>query len=357
MSTLLDLLRLAGGLVLIVTASVDFALTAVTVGGRAGPISLWVADRLHRVLTRRNVREHPRLGRMVGPVLLLSIFLSWLFSITLGWALVFSTEGALSRPDEAAAGLVDPFEFVFATLLGRGGGGLSLDTSEPLWTALEVVLGLMGVGFVTLSLAWVLPVVSGVAHRREVAAKLAAMGSDAQDVLLTAWDDGSFGNLDLHLQALTTDLATLAQRQLAYPAIHYYHSHDWRTSLGPRLAVLDDALSLLHLAAATPGVPRSSIVSLRRVVTDYLDAVDEAFLRDDVTAPPPPATDRLRDAGLLDMDPDEVAERFERIADRRGRLNAYVRHDGWAWEDAMDAGSRVRAGEQSLDALRSRDEA
>ena len=61
--------------------------------------------------------------------------------------------------------------------------------------------------------------------------------------------------------------------------------------------------------------------------------------------------DRLREAGLLDLSDDEVADRFERIAGRRARLHAYVCHDGWEWEDAMQAGSRARAGEQSLDAL------
>ena len=349
MEQVVDGLRLLVGGVLISMVLVDFVLTALTVGGRAGPLSLRVARVLHR-LVARNLRQHRWLGRMVGPGLLLAIFLSWLSAITVGWTLVFSTEGAITRPENAVAGLLDPFEFVIATLLGRG-GSLSLDTSQPVWTVMEIVLALMGVGFVTLSLAWVLPVVSGVASRREVAAKLAAMGSDAQDVLLTAWDGASFGNLDLHLQTLTTDLAALGQRQLAYPAIHYYHSHDWRTSLGPRLAVVDDAVSLLALMDDTPGVPRSSIVSLRRVITDYLDAVGETFLDEDPPPPPPPATDRLRAASLLRIDGDEVDERFQRIADRRARLHAYVCHDGWEWDEAMQAGARARAGERSLDAL------
>lgn len=347
----LEGLRLVVGVLLIAGAGLDFVLTAVTVGGRAGPISLRVATALHRLTTHADLRRHPRLGLLVGPALLGSIFLTWLCSITVGWTLVFSTEGAISRSEGAVMSLVDPFEFVFATLLGRG-GSLSLDTAEPLWTALEIVLGVMGVAFVTLSLAWVLPVVSGVATRREVAAKMAAMGTNAQDVLLTAWDGTSFGNLDLHLQALTTDLAALAQRQLAYPAIHYYHSHDWHTSLGPRLAVFDDALSLLALVGDTPGVPRSSTVSLRRVITDYLDAIGRTFLRDDVAPPPPPAVDGLREVGLLECDDAELARRFDRISARRARLHAYVCHDGWEWEDAMAAGSRARADEQSLDALR-----
>ena len=350
MVQLLDGVRLVAGVLLIGVAAVDFVLTALTVGGRAGPVSLRIARALHRLVARRDLRQHAWLGRLVGPGLLLALLLSWLAAIALGWTLVFSTEGAITRSGDAAVGLVDPFEFVVATLLGTG-SGLSVDTSEPLWTSLEIVLGLMGVGFVTLSLAWVLPVVSGVATRREIAAKLAAMGTDAQDVLLTAWDGASFGNLDLHLQALITDLAGLGQRQLAYPAIHYYHSNDWRTSLGPRLAVVDDALSLLVLLPETPGIPRSSIVSVRRVTTDYLEAVGETFLDEGLAPPPPPRTDRLREAGLLELDEGEVAERFARIDDRRARLHAYVCHDGWTWDGAMEAGSRARAGEESLDVL------
>lgn len=350
MAQVLEVLRLVAGGVLIVVATVDFVLTALTVGGRAGPLSLRIAATLHRLVARRNLRRRPWVGRLTGPGLLLAMFLGWLVAITLGWTLVFSTEGAITRPEDAVASLIDPFEFVFATLLGRG-GSLSVNTAQPLWTSLEIVLGLMGVGFVTLSLAWILPVVSGVASRREIAARLASMGTDAQDVLLSAWDGASYGNLDLHLQSLVADLAGLAQRQLAYPAIHYYHSHDWRTSLGPRLAVLDDVLSLLVLQGESPGVPRSSIVSLRRVITDYLDAVGEAFVEGGLPSPPAPATGRLRDAGLLALEEGEVDARFERIADRRARLHAYVCHDGWEWEEAMSVATRDPAGEPSLDAL------
>ncbi len=118
------------------------------------------------------------------------------------------------------------------------------------------------------------------------------------------------------------------------------------------MAVIDDAVSLLALMDQTPGVPRSSIVTLRRVITDYLDAVGEAFIGGGRPPPPAPATDRLREAGLLELDEREVDQRFERIGDRRARLHAYVCHDGWEWEQAMGVGSRTRADEASLEALR-----
>ena len=82
MAALLEGLRLVAGVALIAVASFDFVLTAVTVGGRAGPITLRVANLLHRLLAGSRLRRHPRLGRLVGPGLLLSIFLTWLSSIS-----------------------------------------------------------------------------------------------------------------------------------------------------------------------------------------------------------------------------------------------------------------------------------
>lgn len=339
----LHLLRLLVGVALVLVATFDFVKTAVTVGGRAGPITYRLADGVHRFLLRRDLRRRRWIGVFVGPVMLSTIYLTWLLAISLGWALIFASQGVLRRAEDAVIGVLDPLEFVLATLLGQS-SAISIDPGQPLWTALEITLGLMGVGFLTLSLAWVLPVVSGVASRREVAARMAAMGTTAEDVLLRAWDGEGFGNLDLDLHTLTSELAALGQRHLAYPAIHYFHSGDWRTSLGTRLATVDDAVSLLVVMGRHPGVPRSTLVSVRLAITDYVDAIGEAFLRRPADPPPPPSVERLRAAGLIDLDDAELAERFARIGDRRARLHAYVLHDGWTWEEAMAAAGERRHG-------------
>lgn len=351
---LLDMLLLVLGLSIVAVTLYDVAATTISVSTVRGPLSTRVSEAVWWLSQRTGGTRLSILQRASGPLLLVLITIGWLLSLTLGWSLVFSMEGALAQsaePEQQGSSIrwVDSIFFVFGNLIGRGSSELSPD--EFVWSSLESAMALTGVGLLTLSLAWIIPVVAAVVDQRKVAAKLSAMGATPQDIVLRSWNGRDLGDLNLHLLPLIDDLALLAQRHLAYPVIHYFHSSDGRTAIGARIAALDEALTIIE-AAGLDDVERgtrldvSSTRPLRQAVGDYLDTLDVVFISD-LGAPPPPSVDRVVASGAAGPDlPERVRDLCGRLATRRARLHGYVHHDGWRWADLDRISSSATAERQ-----------
>lgn len=336
-----DMLLLVLGLSLVAVTLYDVAATTISLSTVRGPLSTRFSELVWRLSQRAGGTRLSILQRGAGPLALVLITVGWLLALTLGWSLVFTMDGALehsAEPEQQTSPIrwVDSMFFVFGSLIGRSSSDLAPD--EILWSSTVALMTLTGVGLLTLALAWILPVVSAVVAQRTVAAKLSAMGGTPQDIVLRSWDGEGLGNLDLHLLPLIDDLSLLAQRHLAYPVIHYFHSSDGRTAIGPRVAALDEALTIIEAArlddpARRTGLDGSTTGPLRQAISDYLDTLDVVFISDDLP-PPPPSVDRVVAGGAGGDDLPAVLEDLcDRLAARRSRLHGYVHHDGWTWAD------------------------
>ncbi|HEU5082100.1 MAG TPA: hypothetical protein VFU14_02080 [Acidimicrobiales bacterium] len=348
---LLDMLLLVLGLSIVAVTLYDLAATTISVSTVRGPLSTRVSEVVWWLSQRTGGTRLSTLQRASGPLLLLLITVGWLLSLTLGWSLVFSMEGALAQsaePEQQGSSIrwVDSVFFVFGNLIGRGSSELSPD--EVVWSSLESAMAVTGVGLLTLSLAWIIPVVAAVVDQRKVAAKLSAMGATPQDIVLRSWNGRDLGDLNLHLLPLIDDLALLAQRHLAYPVIHYFHSSDGRTAIGARIAALDEALTIIEAAGLDDvergtGLDGSTTRPLRQAVSDYLDTLDVVFISD-CDAPRPPSVDRVVAGGVAGADlPERVQDLCGRLTTRRARLHGYVLHDGWCWDDLDSVSSSATA--------------
>lgn len=191
-------------------------------------------------------------------------------------------------------------------------------------------------------IAWILPVVAAVVQKRALASKISALGGTPQDIVLTSWTGRDLGDLNLHLLPIINELTVLAQRHLAYPVIHYFHTTAQRTAIGARLAALDEALTLIDAAGLDDvergtGLDVSVTGPLRQAISDYLSTLEYVFIKPADDAPPPPAADRHVEEGLA---PPDIAGEVERICDefraRRQLLLGYVLHDGWTWDAVCD---------------------
>jgi hypothetical protein len=200
-------------------------------------------------------------------------------------------------------------------------------------------MSVTGVGLITLSLAWLLPVVSAVVQKRALAATISTLGETPQDIVVRAWNGRDLGNLDLHLLPLIAEFNLLAQRHLAFPVIHYFQSSDHRTAIGPQVAGLDDALTLIEAGGlddgtAETGLDRSTTVPLRQAVTDYLATLHQVFIHPSDDDLERPATDLLVDRGLFDVEAQRrLDEILEQNRQRRRLINGYLGADGWSDDD------------------------
>lgn len=319
------------GLAIVVLVVVDIGITVLAVSSGPGPVtrvvsraSWWGFRGLHH-----RVRIHALL-RAAGPVIVIAILTTWVVLMILGWGLVFGQEGSLLADGEALTPAWGRIHYSAALILGRGTGEFS--PGSGVWRFAEQVAALTGVAFVGVAIAYVLPVINAVVHKRKVAATISALGGDPGDLLARAHNGRDFGDLDLHLIALTPEIALVAQRHLAYPVVAYFHSNDRDTALAPSLVVLDEALTLLDVVVEDPpaqALERSAMDPCRAAVTTFLRAIESMgiHMRRDAELPRP-ATGPLRRAGIPLQSAQDQEDGYADLAERRGLLAAFLRHDG-----------------------------
>lgn len=336
------LFLVAGAIVVLVTLFDVFA-TTISLSSARGPLSSRVSAGVWRILRRPRNDLARRAG---GPLVMITVLLGWLFALTLGWTLVFNVDGSLesaASPEQQSSDvrLIDSAFFVFGSLIGRGATELS--PAEVGWSTVVAIMSVTGVGLITLSLAWLLPVVAAVVQKRALAATISTLGQTPQDIVARAWNGRDLGNLDLHLLPLIAEFNLLAQRHLAFPVIHYFQSADHRTAIGPQVACLDDALSLIAAAEldtdrSETNLDGSTTVPLRQAISDYLATLHQVFIHPSDDDLERPATDVLTDLGLFGAEAhrrlDDILERNQQ---RRRLVNGYLHADGWRYEDVAYA--------------------
>lgn len=340
---LIDIVLSVVGLAIVAMTLFDLAATTISLSSVRGPLASRLSAVLWALVRRTDATRLSFLHRAAGPALILVVLAGWLVSLTLGWTILFSVEGALesssaTQQQSSSVRAVDAAFFVFGGLIGRGSSSLAPDAIG--WSTLEALMSLSGVALITLALAWILPVVSAVVQKRAFAARISALGGSPQEIITRAWNGRNLGDLNLQLLPLIPEVSLLAQRHLAYPVMHYFHSSAQRTAVGPRLAALDDALTLIDAARldradAGTGLDESTTEPLRQAITDYLATLDKVFISATEDSPPPPDGRTLVQGGLVAEQGfvDAIEERCDRLRERRALLWGYVRHDGWDWQD------------------------
>lgn len=335
-----DLLLIAAGAAVVSAVLYDLGATTISLSAVRGPMSGRLSA-LVWALGNRSRGTRRRLQRVTGPLLLVSILIGWFVTLTIGWTLIFSADGALTStagPEQQSSQVrwIDALFFVFGRLVGTGSSNLEPD--EAGWSTAVALLTLSGVILLTLVIAWILPVVAAVVQKRALASKISSLGGSPQEIVCRSWTGRDLGDLNLHLLPLIGELTILAQRHLAYPVIHYFHSSDDRTAIGPRIAALDEALTLIAAAGLDDvergtGLDVSVTRPLRQSISDYLSTLEYVFIEPSDATPDPPAFELLVDVGIVDGDciRAELDERTEELETRRALLHGYVQHDGWTW--------------------------
>ncbi|MBW3577146.1 MAG: hypothetical protein KY462_05300 [Actinobacteria bacterium] len=315
----------------LVVALYDVITTTVAVAAGKGPLTSQVA----RVLWLGFLAAASRRGRgrfllAGGPAVLFAVVATWVMLLVVGWTLVFAASGGLDDPSAGRRPL-PLLRFAVGLVVGRvdspgqpvGGAGQGL----------QLIAAASGVVLLTLTIAYIIPVVDATVLKRRVASQISTLGHTPAEVLGRAWNGTNFGDLHLYLVALVPTIGELAERHLAYPILHYFHSAERHTAVGPNVAVLDEALTMLRCCVGESTLEPSSTLPLRRAITQFLDTLREAFITLADAPAPPPDLGSLRSDGVPLVDKNEVQAEFEAVSERRRLLLALLRHDAWSWED------------------------
>lgn len=324
------------GVVLIATAMVDALWTTLSTTG-AGPFSLHVVRGLWRLahrLHRRVGTTSVHLLQLAGPTILVASLLLWVTVLWVGWTLLFSAvpDAVRLTQTDAPASLAGRIYFTGYTLFTLGIGNYV--PKQGAWEIVTALASLNGLVLITLSITYLVPILSAATRKHQLAAVVAGLGGTPHEIVERAWQDDGFASFRTHLAQLAPMIEMHARNHLAYPMLHYFHTDNPRTAVSLRLAALDDALLLLANGIAAEARPSAAaIVPVQQAIGGLLSTLHGAYLDPAEEAPPAPSLARLTDAGGPRIDEEAFQRAVRDVSVRRRLMRAYVEDDGWAWSD------------------------
>lgn len=335
-----------GGLLLIGTSLFDAFCTAIVLGG-GGPLT----SRLARGLWKSALYWHQRREQSgqddgghqllagVGPTVILVIIVTWILLLWTGFLLVFSAvpEAVVNAQTGKPANAWERIYFTGFTISTLGVGDFV--PRALMGRLLTPTAALSGFLLLTLSITYLVPVISAVVEKRQLAASIGGLGQTPQEIIRGGWDGQRLDSLEQPLVSLAESIEVHTQRHLAYPVLHFFHSTEERTAIGPRLAALSEALDLMR--EMPPGVqpPPASVRAARSAIDGFLSTLHPGFLRTSMhrEAPERPTVEALRKDGLpIGETPPASKCSAEKSRERRRLLHAFVEDGGWHWSDVLE---------------------
>lgn len=305
------------GCLLVLLVAADAFQTVLWSSRGAGPVTA-IITRAILPLTRHIGERSRNLLSGVGPAALVVVVTTWVVLLLVGFvlALQFDHNGIRNAATDRPADIGEQAYYVGYTLFTLGTGEYMPTTD---WArAVSVFVNAAGMFLITLSVTYVLPVISASVQSRSFASSVLSLGSSPEEIITGAWD-GGYVDLDHQLRELSSDLTQLAHQHLAYPLLHLFHSSQASSAAPLGVAVADEVLTLLDAVdpSVAPPVParrqlRSSIELYARTYGRHVDAGDP---------PPVPSLDPLADAGIpLVHDEWSFARLVAERGDHRGRM-------------------------------------
>ncbi|MGF1494677.1 MAG: ion channel [Microcoleaceae cyanobacterium] len=340
------------GCCILLAATFDIVLTILTVGG-GGPITSWVSERIWGgVLRIHQIKRSHRLLSVTGLLLLVGVAAVWFFLSWVGWILIFNatTSAVVNASTKQPANVWERLYFVGYTLSTLGMG--DYQPQGKTWQIMTALASAYGFFITTLTLAYLLPVVSATSQKYSCARYIACLGGTSDKILTQAWNGSDFGQFDQHLITLSPMLTQLGENHLNYPILYYFHSIERNRALALSIVALDEALTLIKY-----GIPPSSqpdlaaVETLRRVIAGFLKTLHSVHIEPRTPAPPLPALELLKRAGIPTVSYKEFEQSTQQITRRRQLLLALVQNDGWVWDAIASSQTTSRASDLSDDTI------
>ncbi|WP_340674466.1 ion channel [Natrinema zhouii] len=203
---------------------------------------------------------------------------------------------------------------------------------EGVWQIMTTLATGSGMLFITLSVTYILNVLSAVTQKRSFASGVSGLGEHGTEILLTSWNGEEFEGLELPLNTFTTQLNMLTSNHKAYPILHYFHSKQPVQSAIVSVTILDETLSLLKFGLFNQSHPSNTILkNARSSVESYLETLQNSFIKPADRSPPSPNLDTLRENELPTVSDEEFTAALADIDERRRTLLGLIESDEREW--------------------------
>ncbi|WKV92337.1 transposase DNA-binding-containing protein [Halomonas sp. HAL1] len=176
----------------------------------------------------------------------MALLLTWFLVAWLGWFLLFcsSPQAVVLSSSNATASLVERAYYTGYTLTTLGYGDFVAGNDN--WRLPAVLAAANGFFLFTLSITYILNIITNVIQKRQTSLTISALGENPQQILASTSGDGKFATLVSQLQPLQQSISTLGQQHLAYPILHYYHSETSSKALSLAIALQLPTSHQLH---------------------------------------------------------------------------------------------------------------
>tara|TARA_R110001599_G_scaffold153095_1_gene338244 strand:+ start:1003 stop:2028 length:1026 start_codon:yes stop_codon:yes gene_type:complete len=322
------------GALLILLVIYDAIRTTLSVSSSGGPLTNRLVSGLWFLLLNihRRRKSHAMLSS-VGPWITVTLLLTWFFVAWLGWFLLFcsSPQAVVVSTSKATASVMERAYYTGYTLTTLGYGDFV--AGNDTWRLPPVLAAANGFFLFTLSITYVLNIITNVIQKRQASLTISAMGEDPQQILAATHSGGEYTTLISQLQTLQSSITTLGQQHLAYPILHYYHSEARSKAFSLAIATLYQAINVACFASTQlEDTSREQLLITRKTIEQFLDTLDSAFINPSQKLPDIPVLNGYADLPGIEKSNAEIHDYLASLP-YQTLLVAYVHKDGWQWQD------------------------
>jgi hypothetical protein len=326
-----NILLLVTGIIITIWAFIESLWTTIWVDGNSAPITSRLTTFIWRTMRSFISRKNHRLLSLSGPLILFLTIVLWISFIWLGWTIIFySDTNSIIAKDNSSIKFVDTLWYVAYLMFTIGNGDYS--PSAGIWKFLSSIVGMGGMLMITLSVTYILQIISAVVNKRSLASQITSIGKTAEDFVMEQWNGEGFGAIELQMQSITSQIATITGQHLAYPILNYYHSAKFENSLPVATAIYDDALTLIAAGVKKEYHPPTTILtSGRQTINNFLHTLQAAFIKAADDNPPPPDLNKLKEANIPTVSEEEFQQKLKGLQERRKLISGMIKNDAWHW--------------------------
>ncbi|WP_017733460.1 two pore domain potassium channel family protein [Nafulsella turpanensis] len=324
---------LVAGIVIVCLAGVDVLVSTLAPRGTG-----FFSTRLRSVIWNffhwcGQGRGESRMLNYAGMFTVAAWLFGWILMLWIGNFLIYlsAPDSVLYSGTNASAGPIDKLYFTGYVLSTMGNGDFK--PGGGWWSVYSAVISFSGFVTITLAITYLVPVLSAEMEKRKTSIYIHSLGASPEEILINAWNGKDFSRLTQHFGSLTDSIMSQAQKHVAYPVLHNFHSHLHQEALAINLVTLDEALSILLLYGHNETYTiEQQIYPLRFAISDYLATLANAFIEPSNNEPGPFRMERLRQSAIpFKQENEDIRMDKERLRLRRKLLLGMLENDGWHW--------------------------
>lgn len=320
------------GIILLLITSIDIIWATLWVDGGASPLSDKIAGFIWSFLNKLNTDKFNILN-ISGPFILVSVLLFWISFIWIGWSFIFlgGNEWLININTEEPLGTIDTIYYSGYLIFTLGNGEFT--ATKGLWQILSNIASGTGMIFLTMGASYIISIVSAVVQKRSFASSVLSIGRCPEDIIKTMWNGKEFIHEDSYFQSLSNQLSTIVFQHKAFSLLRYYHTDVEDKSMPIAIVILDEALSILKYGIDNNIVENDIMfIKLRQDIEIYLEVWNTNYSKEIKEPLPLPNFSLLEETNIPLVDREKYYENMKDLVERRKKLLALIKADGWTKE-------------------------